>query len=260
MLSGGPPSTRIVKGVSLGGWINFSEFYTMQKPISKSELAFIENLSDSGNGLCVADIGANLGSFSLVFGIHRRNVVHAFEPVPETFTRFLRNVTANKIKGEIIPNCLAVSDRNAIVTIAVQRSSPATNKISGLQNNRHYVEGISYQGIGSVSLDEYAKRNNVVRFDFVKIDVEGYEAAVLRGARSLYVERRIGKTLLEVCPRNLELCGFTLEGLFDEITMCNCDVFRLLPDGSLGEMLGLAELKQIQLENVILQLKPQYRN
>lgn len=245
------PFVKIAGKSNMGGWKKFSEFLTLRDLISDAELAFMRRLTADDEHRCFIDIGANIGTFALFFATEASGCVHVFEPVPETFVRLVKNVQRNSLQGSMVCNCLAVSDRNDVVTLRVQSDSPATNRIVGMENEAPSEE-VSFQCVGSVSLDNYCSEAKLEFCDFVKIDVEGHEPMVLRGAQRLYREGRIGVTLLEVCPKNLEEVGFFVEDLYNEIKNCSCNAFRLNEDGSVGDRLGLDDLKSIILENVVL--------
>ena len=72
---------------------------------------------------------------------------------------------------------------------------PATNRIAANGPDAIQVE--------ITTLDTFCRQSGVPAIDFLKIDVEGAEVDVLRGARELFAERRVDGGMIEICPGNL---------------------------------------------------------
>ncbi len=119
----------------------------------------------------VLDIGANIGNHSLFYALECKAAkVIAFEPVEETFSILQRNVELNHLKD-------IVDVHNVGVGEAVSRA--------------RLKEPVWYRNIGSVQLEESESGDipimaidemKLEQVDFIKIDVEGMEKSVLRGA------------------------------------------------------------------------------
>jgi len=127
------------------------------------------------------DVGANKGSYlwSLSRAVSRGKVV-AFEPQPD-LAEYLRGaVVANGLKNVRIEH-LGVSERPGRLTLTIpgdKPNSPGASFESDVCKSGRSIE------VGVTSLDEYFK-NTPGRVGAIKIDVEGHEIAVLRGAAEL---------------------------------------------------------------------------
>lgn len=124
-------------------------------------------LNSSLRRLCVAgvpsfDVGANIGYDTLVLAKISSSAVMAFECEPALAERMKRNLALNPRLAEQV------------------------------RLLRTYVDAHSDSTGGRVSLDDVAFGANGFVPGFVKIDVEGAEADVLRGARRLLTERQPG--------------------------------------------------------------------
>ena len=128
-------------------------------------------------GDTVYDIGANVGyvSLSLAKRVGPGGRVIAFEPVPRNIEAFRRNIDINGITNVQLFET-AASDRtgDAVIRIAENLS---TASLVWHRNNPAAVE----LRIRTVSIDELLEARQIGYPKFVKIDVEGAEAAALQG-------------------------------------------------------------------------------
>lgn len=127
------------------------------------------------------DIGANLGYFTCLLSkiLSKKACVYAFEPEPENVKLLERNIHLNSLENiKTFP--IALGENNSTASLNVYKSS---------NRGRHSLQG---QPTGRAievpvkPLDEVLSTecidNNLPSIDFMKIDVEGYEPNVLRGA------------------------------------------------------------------------------
>ena len=250
-LGGRRTHLRLPGGATLGKWVSFSEYWTFQHILPACEARFVERCLDgqSGDGGVAVDVGANIGAFTCFIGSlgHR---VHAFEPIPETFCRLKANVRSNGLLGRTTLNCLAVGAEAGMAVFQVHESSPATNRI--VHAAAVGTVAASSQLVAVTSLDEYCHHQKVDEISLLKVDVEGMEPLVLRGATGLLRERRINAILIEVCPGNLIAAGFTVADLEREFQAARYLPYALEDDGHPGSRLGPADLQAMSLANIVL--------
>jgi len=132
------------------------------------------------------DVGANIGSYTiLASGVIGAKTI-AFEPASETFPHLATNVTHNGIGNLVELNRKGVSDQNGRLQFSI--GSDTTNAVV---NNAF---GREIQEIEVVRLD------NAVRVDrptLLKIDVEGHEDHVLDGASETLSNERVFAVIME---------------------------------------------------------------
>ncbi len=151
-------------------------------------------------GAVFCDIGANFGYYSLTLGrfLAGQGHVFAFEPHPANRKRLECNIALNQLGDSITVVGKALSD------------SPGKARMTNRTDNSGAVH-IAQAGDTEVdvsTLDTIVDELGLARLDFVKIDVEGFEAHVLRGAeRSL--RRFRPAMLIELLPGQLERAGTT---------------------------------------------------
>ena len=125
----------------------------------------------------VFDVGAHIGCTALLFSDLAKSV-YAFEPSPTTFLLLQKNVLHSKKQNIFIHN-FGLGSETGGSTLTFD----PLNRSGGFVSNQiqasvgHIVEKIVIH-----RLDEEINSLNVSKIDFIKIDVEGFEGQVLRGA------------------------------------------------------------------------------
>lgn len=153
--------------------------------------------------LCIFDVGANKGQFlSLVLGrLHGVPlVVHAFEPGQQTFGMLCQNIGSNPA---VRLNQCALSQQPGE---AILHYAEAGSGLASLSNRRLDHFGIHFDRTETVRLDTvdaYSARENVEQIDWLKLDVEGHELEVLRGATGMLSQGKIKRiTLWQIVHNN----------------------------------------------------------
>lgn len=133
--------------------------------------------------LVALDIGANIGNHSVFFSRYF-HAVHSFEPNPRTF-ELLRFNAAQTIN--VTPHRLGLSDAEVFATL---RENPTNMGGTFIEVAAQGVVPAVDAGISLATLDRFAADHALGRIGFIKIDTEGFEARVLRGARSVIAAHR----------------------------------------------------------------------
>lgn len=125
------------------------------------------------------DVGANIGYFSLLAqAVNKKLKVYSFEPLPKNRESLKLNIKINSTKSiELIETC--VSDSNG----DIQFSIPPKDECGwGRISNENIFNGETLQ-LKTQTLDSFCELNKISKVDFIKIDVEGFEYHVLKGAQ-----------------------------------------------------------------------------
>lgn len=132
-----------------------------------------------------ADVGANVGSYTvLASGVAGAHTV-AFEPDPGTAERLHRNVQLNGLAGQVCIHVAAVGEKTGLARFSMDRDT---------ENHVVTTDRETSREVPIESLDT-AMGERIPTF--IKIDVEGYEAQVLRGARKVLADSRLQAVLTE---------------------------------------------------------------
>jgi FkbM family methyltransferase len=147
----------------------------------------------------VFDVGAHRGeSLFKIYNLLRSPVVHSFEPSPDSFASLsatfrdwpglqLNNLALGEAKGEVGFRQYHGSAVNSVLPI--HRNTP---------NVLRDVPLLETVTVKMDTLDDYCARKDVDRIDWLKIDAQGYDLNVLKGARQVLAEARVALVSLEV--------------------------------------------------------------
>jgi FkbM family methyltransferase len=173
------------------------------------------------------DVGANYGllSFGLA-GRHGNKVqFHLFEPNPKLLASIQRSV-ARYPAMQCTVNRVAVSDRVGVVSFLIDHQQSGVSHLTDKDGEQ----------VPSVTIDSYLEEAKVDRVALMKMDIEGYELAGMRGASRSLESRRIQAVYFEYSEAILvrvaspqDLIEY-LQAMEYEVCFCRkCDI---LPRGS----------------------------
>lgn len=133
----------------------------------------LTGLLTAGGDLCL-DIGANAGFHALTAGLFFKKVV-AIEPTPDTAERLRTNIVLSGF-WHVRVEPIALGDTDGEATLAVTPGHCGTNRIAseggGVRVPVRTLDALAFDPEGGLAGH---------RVDFIKIDVEGHERAVLAG-------------------------------------------------------------------------------
>lgn len=180
------------------------------------ERTLVDRLSDivKPDWVCY-DIGAHIGYYSLILAklVGPQGRIHAFEPLPANARQVLFHVERNRLEKVVYVHPFALSDTTGrarfrgpvgrrgrgqgyLVGVRVQKLTPDAEKFSEIEVEQR-------------RLDDLIDRGEIERPNFMKMDVEGAELHVLRGARETLARARpIIAAELHTVANAVECTGF----------------------------------------------------
>lgn len=176
-------------------------------------------IDEAAKATAIYDIGAYIGLYSLAAATSSAIAsIVAFEPQPANIEAIRKNVAANKCERiQVLP--FALGDAAATATV-VGRGSTSAMARTNIQKNR---KGEEVNVVKVRTLDSVVQAQQLKAPELVKIDVEGYEAHVLRGMRRvLESDRPI--VFLELHPRFLESFGSSAAWVHRYMSALNYDM------------------------------------
>ncbi len=169
----------------------------------RDEVSVLLNLSALvNNGDSFIDVGANVGIFSSVFSRYKNLFqdlnIYSFEANPDTYKRLEEN---SKRYG-FEPFNYAISDQEGELDFVLGTASHVFTTVEN-SSKYHYEDRIVR--IPCKKLDQFSFVGNSL---ILKIDVEGQELKVLKGAETLFQQKRIKAVYLDGFANQKEVLNF----------------------------------------------------
>ncbi|MGC3982204.1 MAG: FkbM family methyltransferase [Steroidobacteraceae bacterium] len=194
---------------------------------SSGERWFVGNLIATDEVVTVFDVGANVGSYSSqILEFCRNAKVHAFEPHPLNFAKLAQ------VRGIESYNLALGNEEASLSLFDYQGAADGSQHASVF---KEVIEGLhkgasTAHKVRCVRLDEFCKSKDIDSIDFLKIDTEGNELDVLRGAGALLQDGRIKVIQFEFNEMNVVSRVYMRD--FVNL-LSDYELFRLLPSGLL---------------------------
>ncbi len=165
-------------------------------------LEWIDSFEKKEN-LIFWDIGANIGLYSIYAGVKKDNIqVVAFEPSTQNLNLLSRNIAVNNLSERILINQIALTD-----TPNKFMSFKESSFIEGGALNAFGVN-YNFEGKKLKFINQYKIFGNSINFllekkildipNYIKIDVDGIEHLILRGAEDFLNNKNIKSILIEL--------------------------------------------------------------
>jgi FkbM family methyltransferase len=132
------------------------------------------------------DIGANIGSYSILSAAHIGCATISIEPVPATFKNLLDNIRINDVKEKVEALNIALGSQEG--TIAFTTNFDTMNHVA-TSNDRDTIT------VKIRTLDDILGKRIPI---LLKIDVEGFESEVLNGASHTLADKNLKAIIIEL--------------------------------------------------------------
>jgi FkbM family methyltransferase len=156
---------------------NFSFFRKMSKP-----------------GMVCMDIGSHIGIYSVYMARFCEATVFSFEPSPVTMKILKQIIALNHCEKKIKPLAVAIAQHSGMQDFYLKRHAKRqTETIRVAEANALQSRDLGStiitetMQVATISIDDFTEQNRT-RIDFIKIDAEGSELEILRGARRTFLK------------------------------------------------------------------------
>jgi FkbM family methyltransferase len=189
--------SRLVPGPVLYTWVDDSQFV-----VSPGEQGLTGNiycglhefesmayvLHSVNSEDVFVDIGANVGSYTILACAVKKAIGYCFEPVPGTYMRLLKNIHLNNLQVRV--HCFNVGIAEQDGALKFTSSSNTMNHIIHQDETSKDIVSVPTMRLDSIL--------NNVNPTFLKIDVEGYETGVINGAEKVLASSSLHSIIIEL--------------------------------------------------------------
>jgi FkbM family methyltransferase len=198
----------------------------------KDELAFVERFVQPG--MTVLDIGAHHGLYTLLASqrVGPWGKVFSFEPSPRE-RRALRMHVAINFRRNVSVQGVALGNQEGQTELFVVKDFETG--CNSLRPPFSYSQTYSVQ-VPVMTLDSWLQRERVQDVQLIKLDVEGAELDVLKGAQALLGARPRPVILAEVQDVRTQPWGYQAKEILTHLRDIGYVWFGLLPGGKVAEL------------------------
>jgi len=189
--------SRLVGGSVVVNWIGGSRFLvrTGETGLTGNIYTGLHEFADMGYLLHVlrdtdlfVDVGANVGSYTLLACAAVGARVYAFEPAPAAYNRLVENVRLNSMEDRV--TCLNVGVGNGEQMVRFTSGLDTTNHVASPGEHDEDLIEVRIRTLDIVLKD--------VSPSLAKIDVEGFEMPVLEGAQEMLKNKSLHSVIMEL--------------------------------------------------------------
>jgi FkbM family methyltransferase len=166
----------------------------------QKEPCTIQWISTFARGEVLADVGANVGMYTIWAAKTRGARVFAFEPEAQNYALLNRNIVMNALGGQVTAYCLALSDAPGYSELHLSdlRVGGSCHSLGEKVDFKHDPMTPAFsQGCIAAPLDDLVSQGVMPVPDHIKIDVDGFEPKVIVGARHTIGNEKVRSLLIE---------------------------------------------------------------
>lgn len=181
-------------------------------------------------GMTYVDIGAHMGQFTLIAAklVGPGGAVHAFEATAETFGQLSRNVQLNALSN-ITLNHAAIFEKPGVLEMQLCVKGKGEFNAVG-KPLRPDEEVVGVERVAGITIDDYCREHGLTKIDLMKIDTNGAELQVIRGARQT-LAANAGLSMTIEFNREINIShGYSPEDLRAEIESLGYGLYHLDDD------------------------------
>ncbi len=179
-------------------------------------------------GKVVLDIGANIGAHTLPMArlVGDAGKIVSFEPTAYAFKKLCNNVSANPEFANRVQcvQAMLIDDDRGQAPDHLYSSWPLGREKD--VHELHLGKLMSTEGARATTLDTLVAELGLERVDFIKLDIDGFESQMFRGATRV-LQRWHPVIVMELAPYVLKEEGSSLEELIGILTENSYSLFQL---------------------------------
>lgn len=209
-----------LKGMNIGGGGNVS---------TSGELDAIRYIKSKikENNPILFDVGANNGSYTrlLIDYFNKEAKIFSFEPSFQTY----KNLEANVAATNVFLFNFGFGEKNSTFTLYSDKEGSGLSSVYNRRLLHLKIEMSFSEEIEIKTIDSFCEEQKINKVDFLKIDVEGHEMSVLKGACNLLEKRKIQFIQFEFGGCNIDSRTYFQD--FYYLLKDNYQLYRIVQDG-----------------------------
>jgi len=151
---------------------------------------YLQKETDGQKDLVIFDVGANVGNYTenLLKAFQTQAKIYCFEPSKLTFEK-----VQERFKNSIQVNCFhaGMGEKEEQLTLYSDKDLSGFASVYQRDLAHHQQTMDMSEEISILALDGFCESNKIDWIDFLKLDVEGHEIAVLKGAEKMLSGKKI---------------------------------------------------------------------
>ncbi|MFC4211312.1 FkbM family methyltransferase [Pedobacter lithocola] len=219
-------NSRIYKGLIKVPFVNDVSFYARKRltGITGNIYTGLHEFNDMGfvlhflkEGDVFYDVGANVGSYTLLASGVTKATTLAFEPINSTFEILSKNIELNELS-----NLVELVNKGVGKTAEILLFSTTDDTTNHVIIEEENIDG---QGIEVINLDYFEDKYSPA---LIKIDVEGYELEVLDGANKTLINPELKAIIIEIIGGS-NLYGHDMDSIHKKLISFNFKPYSYNP-------------------------------
>ena len=199
--------------------------------VTVAEEIYLRRLAPRG---VLVDVGANAGHYAkLLKTISPDSTVYAFEPHPRTFKRMAAHLSGLDIRT--INKALSAQP-GTLPLFDFANSDGSTQASLGREAVAFYTDSVTRHDVEVTTIDDFIESENIARIALLKIDTEGFDLDVLKGASRALAADRIDVIQFEFIPADVARRIFLR------------DFFEILPRHRIHRLMAGGELMPLSYD------------
>jgi FkbM family methyltransferase len=207
------PRRKVIIGdlsftLSCTNWITHFRWFLFNKKEPETIL-FLDNYLKEDN--IFFDVGANVGVFTLYAAKKYQKIkIYSFEPEVSNLAVLKDNIFANNVTDKIITYGIAISDFTGLSKLHIQDITTGsalhtenTENIKKSNEGKHPI--VWAEGVYAVTLDYFCDELNIIP-NSIKIDTDGNEKKILRGAKKILKNPVLKAIIIEMPADEVNHC------------------------------------------------------
>jgi FkbM family methyltransferase len=214
----------------------------------KNVIFFLDKIFAKYNRPVFYDAGANYGYYSLRYS-SQSNRVFSFEPVRATNAILRQNIEDNHAENIRVFD-IGLSDKSGTAEINIYNSCGNNSIFERAVPSGHSLKKLGVESVRLASLDDLILAESLPDPDIIKIDVEGAELHVLKGALTA-ISRSLPTILFEYGATTSSDAGYSREDLLDCIDTSQYNIYGIPDDVDDIRLISHEKFDAIEVSNII---------